>query len=776
MVTDAPKGKLLKRKLLRDMAANWKAFAAMLILCTLSVTLLLGINAAARGMDLGLARLFDESNLAQLWVSGEISDQTAREIANLPGVSDAQRRVRLRAKADLPGDPKLDLYMFDGDWRISRPLVLTGSAPTAKERGACLIDRKFAEAMGFSVGDRITVSAGGTRRELRISGICYSPEYVVHSDGYSFNADPHTFGYGFVAPGTFSDLPYGETVVSLAPGTDANAAKEAVEALIDDALIPVSTRDDRVYIKMAVEEADQVRAMGQIFPAVFFLVAALITFSTMRRLIETQRVQLGTLYSLGYTQRQLENHYAAYGLLIALAGAVLGTLGAYFFLGRVAMNMLLSLYVLPGGALSMDPLMVAAAAALIVMITMGASFLSCHQALREVPASLLRPRPPRSGRRVFLERIPFLWRRLGFSAKLIVRNMFRNTSRFAIGVVGVVGCSMLLLTGFGMRDSVSYVLQHYFTVNMRYEARVDLNSYAPEGYEDSVKIRAGAKRMERVMEGQLQAFVDGRWQEKSYTVLEDRHEMVYFEKDGARVWLPEEGLAVTQRAAEDLNLAPGDAVKLRMPNGHEVTAAVASIVDLQMGQGFYMSRSAFRRLDAMPYRPTALFLSGEGMDLGAVDGMDDVDKVRTIEEERSGKLAVTGVMDLLVLLMALFAGALLLVVMYTLGELSFYERIRDLATLMVLGFYPRETKRLILRENIIVALIGLPIGLALGPHLHRWVLATGFPSILQFVPYIARESWLATVALTLAFAWLVNRVIGAKFKSVNMVEALKSVE
>ncbi len=776
MVTNAPKRNMLRRKLLRDMAANWKAFAAMLILCMLSVTLWLGINAAARGMDIGLTRLFDESNLANLWISGAISDQRAREIARLPGAMGAQRRVRLRAKVDLPGDPKLDIFMFDGDAGISKPLLLSGSALTADARGACLLDRKFAEAMGISVGDRITVTAGGVRRELRVSGICYSPEYVVHSDGYSFNVDPHTFGYGFVAPGTLSDLPYNETVVALSPGADENAVKREVEALIDDTTILVATRDDRAYIKMAVEEADQVHAMGEIFPSVFFLVAALITFSTMRRLIETQRMQLGTLYSLGYTQRQLQNHYAAYGLLIALVGAALGTLGAYFFLGRVAMNMLLALYVIPGGELYMDPFMVAAATALIVLITMGASFLSCHQALREVPAGLLRPRPPHSGRRVFLERIPFLWRRLSFSAKLIVRNMLRNASRFSIGVIGVVGCSMLLLTGFGMRDSVSYVLQHYFTVNMRYDVRVDLNAYAPEGYEDSVKSRAGAERMERVMEGQVQVETDGRWQEKAFTVLEDRHEMVYFEKDGARVWLPEEGLAVTRRTAEDLGLGLGDPVKLRMPNGHEATAAVTGVIDLQLGQGFYLSRSAFRKLDAMPYRPTALFLAGGIIDVGAVNDMDGVDKVRTIDEERGGKLAVTGVMNLLVLLMAMFAGALLLVVMYTLGELSFYERIRDLATLMVLGFYPRETKRLILRENVIVALMGLPIGLALGPSLHRWVLAAGFPSILQFVPYISRESWIATVILTFAFSWLVNRVIGAKFKSVNMVEALKSVE
>ncbi len=776
MVTNAPRRNMLRRKLFKDLTGNWKAFASMLILCMLSVTLWLGINSAAAGMDRGLEGLFSESGLADLWVSGSVSDQKTRQLAAIPGAVDAQRRVRLRVKADLPGDPKLDLYMSDGDARISKPLILEGGALPEGARNALLIDRKFANAMCVSVGDRVNVTAGAVRRELTVVGICFSPEYVVHSDGYSFNVDPHTFGYGFVSSGTLADLPYNEVILRLQGGADPDQVKREAEELIDDAAIQVSTRDERAFIRMAVEEADQVRAMGQIFPAVFFLVAALITFSTMRRMIENQRVQLGTLYSLGYGRGRLVRHYASYGLLIALLGALFGTLGAHFFLGRVAMNMLLSLYVMPGAELYTQPLMVAAAAAMIVVIAMGASFLSCYQALHEVPAGLLRPRPPRSGRRVLLERITPLWKRFSFSNKLIVRNLLRNASRFLIGVIGVVGCSMLLLTGFGMRDSVGYVLQHYFTVNMHYDARVDLNSYAPLGYDESVRSRSGALAMERVMEGLLQLDVDGHWQQKSFTVLEDRHEMVYLENDGQQIWLPAEGAAVTKRLAEDLSLKVGDTLSLRMPDGGNATATVRSVIDLQLGQGVYFSRSAWRKLNAMPYRPTALFLSGDAIDVGTVEDMDGVDKIRTIEEEREGKLAVTGVMDLLVLLMAIFAGALLLVVMYTLGELSFFERIRDLATLMVLGFTPRETKRLILRENIVVAVVGLPIGLLLGPYLHRWVLIAGLPSTLQFLPYISLESWISTGVLTLFFAWLVNRVIGAKFKSVNMVEALKSVE
>jgi putative ABC transport system permease protein len=375
-----------------------------------------------------------------------------------------------------------------------------------------------------------------------------------------------------------------------------------------------------------------------------------------------------------------------------------------------------------------------------------------------------------------LERIPFLWRRLSFSSKLIIRNMFRNTSRFLIGIVGVVGTSALLLTGFGMRDSVLFVLENHYTHTMRYDVRVDLNAAATENYPEAVRLRAGARRMETVMERSCELSIDGRWQVKSLHVLDDRHEMVYLERDGERIWLPKEGIALSERAAEETGLKIGDSVKLRAPSGHETTARVQDIISIQLGQGVYVSKSAWRKLDLMPFMATAVFLSGGIINPAAVEDMDGVAKVRTIDVERTGSEAVVRVLDVVVLVMVLFSGALLLVVLFTLGQLNFFERVRELATLIVLGFYPRETKHLILRENIIIAILGLPLGLYLGPFLHRWVLTYGFPTMLEFIPYIASASWIYTPLLTLLFAQIVNILIGVKFKSVDMVEALKSVE
>ncbi len=766
----------LRRKLKRDIRDNWKSFAAIFIICMLSTMLYCGIDAAWRGMERNLDAQFKQSGLANIWIIGRISDRKARDIAEIPGVLDAQRRVRLRASADLNGEPAIELYMSDGTARINKPMVFQGAALPSGRKYICVLDSRFAKAAGISVGDSLTVSAEGTSLELTVGGVGYSPEYVVYSDGFSFSANPATFGYAYVSPGTLGFLPYQETVVLLAPGVDEKQIKQEIQALLDDPTMTVLTRDDKVGIKMAIEEVDQIRAQGQVFPAVFFLVAALITFSTMRRMVESQRMQIGTLCSLGYSRGQLIRHYTGYGLLVSALGALAGLLGARFFLGRIIMWVLMSIYNMPNADVYMHPGIMAAASMLTVCIAMGASFFSCNRALKEVPAGLLRPKPPARGKRILLERIPFIWKHLSFSAKLITRNMLRNTFRFLIGIVGVVGCSALLLTGFGMRDSVMFVLQNHYTHTMRYDVRVDLDASAAEDYPEAVYLRSGALKMETVMEQSCELFIEGRWQLKGLHVLEDHHETVYLEREGKRIWLPREGITLSERAAEETGLKIGDSVRLRAPNGREATVQVNDIISIQLGQGVYVSKSAWRKLDVMPFMPTALFLSGGNVSPAAIDDLDGVAKVRTINEERTGSEAVVRVLDVVVLVMVLFSGALLLVVLFTLGQLNFFERVRELATLMVLGFYPRETKHFILRENMIIAILGLPPGLYLGPFLHRWVLTYGFPTMLEFIPYIAPVSWIYTPLLTLLFAQTVNLLIGVKFKSVDMVEALKSVE
>lgn len=778
MVARRKKSGLLAKKLRRDILENWKSFTAVFLICLLSVTLYMGIDSAWRGMEVNLNMQFEACSLGEIWVSGEISDRMTENIAALDMVEDAQRRVVLRSTArKLSGEPKLDVYMADGDFRINKPMITKGIFDPA-QKNTCVLAQDFADARGIHPGDSITLEIGGEPIDILVTGLGYSAEYVVFSDSQNFKVDPFTFGYAYVSPGTMSHLPYTEVSVALAEGADPKVTKQAISALLDDDTMIILTRDDKMGIKMAVEEVIQVRALGSVFPVVFFLIAALITWSTMKRLVDNQRLQIGTLRSMGYTKGQLIRHYTSYGLIISIIGALLGLVLGRYVIGTIIMEMLRALYVMPGGDAFLNPVISVAISLLMVLIASGASYLSCRQALREMPASLLRPKPPKSGRRVFLERIPFLWKRLSFGNKLIIRNMLRNKTRLFIGIIGITGCVALLLTGFGMRDSVAYVLDNHYGNTMRYDMRLTFDTQVSEEYMYSLARRGNAETMETMMEQSCEVSIDnGVFEIEGLFVLEDEHNMVYFEgRDGSRAWLPKVGAAITEKMAEDTGLAPGDVITLRALNGREAKVPIVDVVSIQLGQGVYFSRSAWRSLDIMPYMPTTLLLGGQSIHKEALTNMEGINSVRTLLEEREANGMVVQILDLVVALMVLFAGALAFVVLFTLGQLNFFERLRELATLMVLGYYPRENKRLILRENMIIAFISIPIGLYAGPYLHRWVLKSGLPTILEFVPYIAPFSWWVTPLLTLFFAWFVNLIVGAKFKNVDMVEALKSVE
>ncbi|NLD03265.1 MAG: FtsX-like permease family protein [Clostridiales bacterium] len=531
-------------------------------------------------------------------------------------------------------------------------------------------------------------------------------------------------------------------------------------------------------IKMAMEQAQQIRAMGAIFPMIFFAIAALITWTTMNRLVESQRLQIGGMFALGYTRPELLLHYAGYGMLLAVLGLLIGLAGARWALAPIIMRFLTAAYAFPDAVPRLSlPASLAVGAALTVM-TGGASMLSARAALSQAPASLMRPKPPGRGRRIMLENIKWLWRRIPFSEKMILRNMFRSPVRLFMGLAGAIGCSALILTGFGLRDSVDYVLVSHYTRTMHYDMRVSFSPAAAPGYAKAVALRAGAAEYEEEMITAAEVHTPEGWRMKQLYILEDGHDMIRLrDEKGAPLTLPARGIALTNTAAEDLGLGIGGTLLLRYPGGRTVEAKVEQIVDLQLNQGVYMTRSAWQKLDLSPFMPTHALLRGGPLQPGSViEEMEGVSTARTLPQERDTGTATLQIMNVIVVLLVLFSGALELVVFYNLGQLNFSERIRELATLKVLGFTRREMKKLVLRENIIITLMGLPLGLMLGPPLLQLLLTYGLPNTIQFVSYITQASWLYTVGITIVFAFLVNIILGAKFKSVNMVEALKSVE
>ena len=764
-------------KLLRDLKQEWKSFLAILIICSLAVILYMGLDAAWRSVDRDLEGQFSRSNMADLWVRGEMGDRTLRDILAIPGVGEAQRRVSAGFEAPaLAEDPNVILIAGEGESVVCVPLLREGSLPV--RRGEGMLGERFAQAHGLKPGDTISLSLGDRKLDLLITGLGLMPEYVVSSQGDELSPSARKMGFAYVSRETLDFLPYSEIALTLSEQSEESAVRSAVQALTNGTQTVITGREDVFGIKMAMEQAQQIRAMGAIFPLIFFVIAALITWTTMNRLVESQRLQIGGMFALGYTRPELLLHYAGYGMLLAALGIAVGLAGARWALAPIIMRFLTAAYALPDAVPRLSlPASLAVGAALTAM-TGGASMLSARAALSQAPASLMRPKPPGRGRRVLLENIKWLWRRIPFSEKMILRNMFRSPVRLFMGLAGAIGCSALILTGFGLRDSVDYVLVNHYTRTMHYDMRVSFSPAASPGYARAVALRAGADDYEEEMITAAEVYTPSGWRMKQLYVLEDEHDMILLnDESGARLTLPAQGIALTSTAAEDLGLKIGGTLLLRNPGGRAVEAEVAQIVDLQLNQGVYMTQAAWQKLGLSPFMPTHALLSGGALQPGAViEEMEGVSTARTLGQERDTGTATLQIMNVIVVLLVLFSGALELVVFYNLGQLNFSERIRELATLKVLGFTRREMKKLVLRENIIITAMGLPLGLLLGPPLLQLLLTYGLPNTIQFVSFIGPASWLFTIGITMIFAFLVNSILGAKFKSVNMVEALKSVE
>ena len=766
----------LRAKMIRDVKAGWKSFIAIMLICLLSTALFMGFDATWRGMEQNLQAQFAGGNLADVWVNGRISDNSARKIALIDGVESAQRRVVTEAETDgLPGDPTVKLLMSDGMPHVNKPVVYEGVAPEKKDQ--CMLQQRFAEAHHLAVGDVLTVSVGERELDLTISGVGILPEFVMLNKNGESYTPAESYGYAFVSPETLGFLPYSEITLTLKPNADTAKVVRGIRDLLDENQTTVTLRADKTAVKNSAEQVDKLHALGLVVPLLFFLVAALITWTTMGRLVENQRTQIGSLFALGYGRRTLLAHYAEYGVLIALAGALGGIAVARQGFAPLLLSFLQTIYYMPGAAPSLHVLTAVIVALGLMFITGGAGLLSARNALAEVPANLLRPRPPKKAKRIFLERVPFLWRRLSFSGKMIARNMLRNRVRLFMGLIGTIGCTALMLVGFGLRDTMAHAAGNYYTNVLLYDARATLTGGAPEGYAKSVASRAGAAGCEEEMVTSLDVFLDGDWKSKQAFVLENDQQLIDFrDESGSRIEPPASGAAITRGVADDYGLRIGDTLRLHTNGERDAETVVTRIIDLEMDQGLYFSREAWRKLDLLPWAPNAALLKGDSMDLTRVGDMDGVTRVQTRDQERDDSNTLLQTLNMVVVLLIGFSGSLALVVYYNLGQLNYSERIRELASLKVLGFLPREMKKLVLRENIILTCVGLPFGLVAGFYLQNLVTEVALPSPFQFPQHVEPSSIALIALLTIGFSLIVNWILGRKFRTIDMVEALKSVD
>ena len=541
------------------------------------------------------------------------------------------------------------------------------------------------------------------------------------------------------------------------------------------------------------ENADRMRAIGQVFPAIFFLVAALISLTTMTRMVEEQRTQIGTFKALGYERHSIAGKYLGYALLATVSGSVLGIL----FGEKVFPYIIITAY----GIMyqHMHEIMLpyniqyglgAAAAAL--ASTLLATLLACYKELREQAAELMRPPAPKQGQRVLLERVRFIWKRLNFSWKASVRNLVRYKKRLFMTVFGIGGCMALMLVGFGLKDSIFAIVDIQYGEIQLYDGNIILeDDIMDEEKETLIAELEKDKLMTGVAEGLLTQVSVGageEWHDVYLDVPEDVDRFPEFvtlqdRMTDAVYTLDDSGAILTEKMATELDVEPGDAIMIRDDDLGDLEVKVQAVCENYMGHYLYMTPAYYEEVYGIApdynciFYKTADRITEEAERIGeealAVPGALSVSYTTDLKEQVDNML---GALDSVIAVLIISAGMLAFVVLYNLNNISITERQRELATLKVLGFYNNEVTMYVYRENILLTFLGALFGIVLGKILHRFIIVTVEIESVMFGRNIDLSSFVYAFLLTLLFSLLVNGAMYFKLKKIDMVESLKSVE
>lgn len=550
-------------------------------------------------------------------------------------------------------------------------------------------------------------------------------------------------------------------------------------------------RDTVVSYVSFGSNADKVEAIAQVFPVFFFLVAALVALTTMTRMIEEQRTQIGTLKALGYGKLTIAMKYVLYAATASILGSFFGLVVGFQVFPRVIWGAYDIMYTLPAfsAPFRIPYALVSSLAA--VICTLLATIGACYSTLMECPARLMLPRAPKPGKRVFLEHIPFIWKHLSFTKKVTVRNLLRYKKRFFMTVIGIAGCTGLLLTGFGLRDSIQDIISKQYEDICQYNMMASLtdgDSLQEPALQailgDTGKIQTSLP----VHQENGEVTVDDTTKDVTLFVPERAGDLPQFihlqdRRSGEALSFTEDQVVLTEKLAEQLGVRSGSSITIKNADGKAATATVSGVTENYLYSYAYMSPALYQSLyGSSPEYSTVLSLltdtSAQARDdlSKALLAIDDVSSVQFTTDLSSSFADVIGNIDYIVIVLIISAGLLAFVVLYNLTNINITERQKEIATIKVLGFYNREVCAYVYRETLLLSLIGTVAGLVFGIFLHAFVVKTAEVDMVMFGRTIKWTSYVFAAALTMVFSALVNLVMYRKLKAVDMVESMKAGE
>ena len=731
----------------------------------LGVYVFTGFGAESFGFEETSSTYYVETNLADGWIyASNIDDDFVNKVNDLSSTKDSERKLIVNSIADFDNDPDITLHFLE-DNDISKFYLVKGEEFNLSDGDGVWLDIRFAEAKNLTVGDNISFTFEGMTVEKEIKGLGYSPEHLYQTSDSSMIPDYDKMGFAYLSYEAFpvSDVPYNVLLVKY-DGNSSNYEKQ-----LDDDL----TRDYSSFLPRAQhpsfaefqDETEQHQMMTDVIPVIFIIISMLTLLTTMTRIINNQRMQIGVLKALGFKNRTIMFHYISYGFWMVLAGSILGLILGPLTLPPIMFEEMADLYSIPYWLTGFNISFIVVTLLMVVLAAL-ISYFACRNIVNESPSSAIRPKIPKVSTSGFLEKLG-IWKKFSFNVRWNYRDAKRNKFRALMSIVGVMACTLIIVASFGCMDGFDEMKEWEYTDINHYSSKLVLEDNITASQIDYIADDVGG---EKLMESSIEIKSGDIKKSGVITVLDDNKLYTPTDDNKNPISISSNEVSISTKMAQLLGVGVGDTIKWHIMGSDKwISTKVDKIHSDPTSQGIIVSKEKLDDL-GLNYTATSV-ISSHGVDKN-YSGVKTIFSMDSLTDSWDDMMESSMT---IIYLLAAFASLLSVIVLYNLGLLSFTEIKREFATLKVLGFKSSQLRKLLLTQNLWFTTIGFVIGVPLGREVLQYLWGTMGDSF-YLKANISLKTLIITFLITYVVSILVNLMFSGKIKKLNMVESLKDNE
>ena len=789
---------MLKRKMFRDIKNNLSQFITIFLMIMIGIMAYSGIKAYMDGMQKTADKFYSENNLQDLNVMGLLNHNDLDLIKKIDNVKDAELKLSVTATTD---QDKILLLNFIESNNISRFYIIDGEEFNPNKSGVWL-DNFYAEENNIKVGDTILVKYENMELHEKVLGLINVPDHLYDTrDESELYPDRKEFGFAYMSTNEITEsyikglvmkeagitdekvfnmampnfdykeyIPFSSIMVDVKDNKKRDDVKNNIEDKVENAKAIINIEDTASYVAYQ-GEIDEGKTYVGVFSGIFLFIAMLSVITTMTRVVKNQRVQIGTLKALGFSNSKILFHYIGYGFWISIFASILGLVLGYYLIGSIFINLEMEFFEIPNGVPTMNSS--SYLVAIMVILVVGViTYITGRSILKENPAETLRTKVPSiKGNALNVTKKGF-FKKLGFSTKWNVRDILRNKMRTFMGLAGVVGCCTLIVCALGMLDSMNFFVKLQFEDLYNFKYKLNIKGNLKEDELQALYDKYGEYTSESLgIEIKDEA---GKRESNNIFVTDAGNYVRFVNRKNEFVPKPNDnGVYVTYKLAETKGYKIGDKITWHIygDNNYYTSEIIGFNKDPQ-NQNVTMTRKHLESL-GIKYKPDAMYTNNDLSKTKDIKNVEAIQNIDNLKDGMKGMLSMMKTMLVLIISIAILLGG---IIIYNLGILSYTEKQYQFATLKVLGFKDKQIENIFIKQNNWVAIISIIFGLPLGFYLTDWLFKTAIEEHYDFGAFITTRTYILSAIGTFVISYLVSKFLARKIKKINMVTSLKGNE